>query len=68
MLERRCYYKRENGHFKTVYRRNPSYEPWHCFTTTRCKKCGESYEPFCEAEHICEKQNSYPFNESEVEE
>jgi len=68
MLERRHYYKRENGHIKTVYRRNPNYPIWHCFTTTRCKKCGESYEPCCEAEHICEKQNSYPFNESEVEE
>ena len=66
-LKRRIYYKNKNGHRVAVYRNNPNYPIWHCFTTVKCPKCGESYEPICEANHICEKQNSYPLDESEVE-
>lgn len=48
-------------------RKNPEYPPWHCFTVTKCEKCGELYEPICELKHICKKQNSYP-NESKERE
>lgn len=65
-LKRRRYYKIKNGHKVIVYRNNPDYPMWHCFTAVRCEQCGESYEPICEAKHICEKQNSYPYNEDEV--
>ncbi len=40
--------------------KNPKYPPWHCFTVVKFPKCGESYEPICELDHICKKQNSYP--------
>ncbi len=46
-------------------RKNPKYPPWHCFTTVKCDKCGEHYEPICELKHICKKQNSYPIKERE---
>lgn len=67
-LERRLYRKWLDGKFVTVYRNNPNYPPWHCFTTVRCDKCHENYEPYCEAKHVCLKQNSYPHDEREVEE
>lgn len=43
-----------------VNRNNSKYPPWHCITVRKCTKCGEMYEPFCELQHICKKQNSYP--------
>lgn len=48
-------------------RNNPKYPPWHCFNVTKCKKCGENYEPICELKHICKKQNSYPIEEKECD-
>lgn len=45
-------------------RKNPNYLPWYCFTVAKCKKCGEHYEPICELEHICKKQNSYLIKEN----
>lgn len=48
-------------------RKNPLYPPWKAFTVVKCKECGEYYEPICEFEHICKKQNSYPVEEMEDE-
>lgn len=55
----------KNG--KYVIRENPLYEPNHCFTVTKCDKCGEYYEAWCEVKHICEKQNSYPQDDKAVD-
>lgn len=41
------------------YRDNPPYDPDHCFTVTRCEKCGEFYE--ADKPHICRRRNSWPF-------
>lgn len=40
------------------YRDNPDYPAGHCFTVTKCEKCGEYYE--ASYEHACRKKNSYP--------
>ena len=40
-------------------RKNPPYQPYHCFTVVMCKECGEFYEPICKLPHKCKKQNSY---------
>lgn len=46
-------------------RNNPKHPPHHCFTAVKYKKCGEYFEPICELEHICKKQNSYPIKDDE---
>ncbi|MCH5199003.1 MAG: hypothetical protein J1E34_08865 [Oscillospiraceae bacterium] len=44
-------------------RDNPNYPPGHCFTVTKCEKCGEGYE--ADKEHICRKKNSWPNKDEE---
>lgn len=50
---------------KYGYRDNPYYPPDHCMTLTRCNDCGEVFE--ADREHICKKQNSYPWFENDDE-
>ena len=66
MLKKKPYHKIKDNRRVVVYRNNPDYPAGHCFTLVKCKDCGEYYEADCEAKHICEKQNSYPMDESEV--
>ena len=47
-------------------RANPDYPLVHCFTLTKCEKCGEWFEadpPMWRGQnwtHVCKKRNSYP--------
>ena len=47
--------------YGTQIRLNPAYDAGHCFTVTKCDKCGEWYE--ADKEHKCREQNSYPDTE-----
>ena len=50
-------------------RENPDYPLVHCFTLTKCEKCGEWFEadpPMWRGQdwtHVCKKRNSYPDEE-----
>lgn len=44
-------------------RDNPKYPSGHCFTVTKCEKCGEMFE--AAYEHVCRKKNSWPVKEDE---
>ena len=47
--------------YGTQIRLNPAYDAGQCFTTTKCRKCGEWYE--ADKVHKCREQNSYPDTE-----